>query len=113
MKTSQMNIRIQPAQKSLLQQAAEAAHENFTEFLLNSAMLRIQNKQLGVKPVDPMEVMGQLFFEPYDEKKVSKKDAARIRELVEQDRRGELKYDTIGTVKVKPPKRDRQGRLIG
>lgn len=104
MKT-QTSIRFDPGQKSLFQKAAAQAHEGLTEFLANSAMLRIQNRQLMEKPVDPMVVVEKVYLETYNPTKVSPKDAREIAKLNALAARGELEGPVIGHAKVRPPKK--------
>lgn len=106
MKT-QTSIRIDPGQKSLFQKAAAQAHEDLTEFLINSAMLRIQLRQLMMKPRDPMEVLENVYLESYDPSQVSRMDAQEIEERNALAAKGELIGPVIGTAKVRPPKKGR------
>ena len=103
MKT-QTSIRIDPGQKTLFQKAAAQAHEDLTEFLINSAMLRIQLRQLALKPHDPMKVLEGIYLETYDPSQVSRKDAYEIGERNAAAAKGELTGPVIGTAKVRPPK---------
>lgn len=105
MKT-QTSIRIDPGQKSLFQKAAAQAHEDLTEFLINSAMLRIQHRQLAVKPCDPMEVLESVYLETYAPSQVSRTDAREIEERNALAAKGELTGPVIGMAKVRLPKRD-------
>lgn len=101
---AQTSIRIDPSQKSLFQKAAAQAHEGLTEFLVNSAMLRIQNRQLKEKPRDPMAVVESVYLEAYDPSQVSRQDAKEIEELNGLAARGGLTGPVIGRAKVRPPK---------
>ena len=102
---AQTSIRINASQKLLFQRAAALAHEGLTEFLTNSAMLRIQNRQLGMKPQDPMEVVGTVFLEPYDPAKVTRADAMEIEEINDRAAMGKLSGPVLGYAKVHAPKR--------
>ena len=102
---AQMSIRIDASQKALFRRAATLAREDLTEFLANSAMLRIQNRQLAVKPQDPMSVVESVYLEPYDPAKVSRVDAMEIAELNARAGQGKLPGRIIGHAKVIAPKR--------
>lgn len=104
MKT-QTSIRIETGQKTLFQKAAALAREDLTEFLVNSAMLRIQHRQLAVKPEDPMALMENLYLAPYEPSLVSLGDAKDIENLNALAAQGKLTGPVIGKVKVRPPKR--------
>jgi len=101
---AQTSIRIDPSQKSLFQKAAAQAHEGLTEFLVNSAMLRIQHRQLAEKPQDPMAVLGSVYLEAYDPARVSRKDAKEIEALNALAAQGGLNGPVIGRAKVRPPR---------
>jgi uncharacterized protein (DUF1778 family) len=57
-----ISIRIDPGQKTLFSKAAAQAGENLTEFLVNSAMLRIQKRELEVKPENAMQAVDRIFL---------------------------------------------------
>lgn len=104
MKTA-TSIKIEGSQKRIFKFAADQAGEDFTEFMVNSAMFRIQNHLLDKKPISPMEAFAQLYLETYSPSKVTKEDAAEIEVLVQKARAGKLSFKKMGTVKVRPPAR--------
>jgi hypothetical protein len=95
------SIRMDPGQKNLFLKAAAQAHEDLTEFLVNSAMLRIQQHQLALKPRDPMVVLESVYLRPYDPSLVTHKDAQEIAELDALAAKGGLSGPVIGTAKVR------------
>jgi len=99
MKTA-TSIKIEDAQKKMFRVAADQAGEDFTEFMVNSAMLRIQNHLLDKKPKSAMEAFGELYLESYEPAKVSKEDAKAIDVLVQKARKGDLHFEKMGAVKV-------------
>jgi uncharacterized protein (DUF1778 family) len=111
MKPLNMSIRFGGSERELLKRAADTSGENMTEFVKNSILLRIQNKQLQVKPLDLAQVMDQLLVTPYHPSQVSKKDAAQIKDLLEADRAGKLDFKAMGRVAVQRPKRKSDGSL--
>lgn len=103
----QTNIKIEGSQKELFLRAAAQAKEDLTEFLVNSAMLRIQRRLLKDKPLPAMEVLGQVYLQAFTPTKVSGQQAREVEELLALDRQGKLKFKALGKVPVRGPKRKR------
>lgn len=97
------SVKVDEAQLGVLKKAAHLAHEDYTEFMVNSAMLRIELKLLGRKPQSPMKAYEQLHLRPYAPGQVSPAVAKEIAELVAKDDRGELEFEELGKIKVRPP----------
>ena len=96
----QTNVKIEASQKDLFLRAARMAKEDLTEFLVNSAMLRIQHHLLAEKPVPAMEVLGQVYLQPLAPEQLTVKDAKRVEQLVGQARKGKVKFKRLGKVEV-------------
>jgi hypothetical protein len=96
MKTAQFNLRLSDGQKDLLATAAAKAHESLSEFLLNSALLRIQQRQLDAKPEDPMKLLSRIYVESFEPARVVESEAREVEALLQADRSAKLKYKTIG-----------------
>lgn len=103
----QTNVKIEASQKDLFLQAARVAKEDLTEFLVNSAMLRIQHQLLDKKPVPAMEVLGQVYLQAYAPAQVDAKVAKRVEQLAGQARKGKLKFKKLGKVDVAGPRRSK------
>jgi hypothetical protein len=99
------SVKVERAQLGVIKRAAELAHEDYTEFMTNSAMLRIEMHLLEKKPQSPLDAYAKLHFAPYDASKVSPSVAKEIAELVAKDEKGELQFEGLGSVKVRPPAR--------
>jgi hypothetical protein len=101
----QTNVKIEASQKDLFLRAARVAKEDLTEFLVNSAMLRIQHQLLAEKPVPAMDMVGQVYLQPYAPEQVSAKDAKRVERLVGEARKGKLGFKKLGKIAVGRPGR--------
>jgi Protein of unknown function (DUF1778) len=97
------SIKMKADQRDVFRRAASLAHEDFTEFMVNSAMLRIERHLLEEKPQSPMAAFSKVHLEPYDASKVSVAVAKEIEDLIAKDSRGELEYVEMGKIKVRPP----------
>lgn len=97
------SIKMEADQRDVFRRAAGLAHEDFTEFMVNSAMLRIERHMLEVKPQSPMAAFSRLHLEPYDPVKVSVADAKEIEDLLAKESRGGLEYEELGEIRVRPP----------
>ena len=105
MKAINYSFRTDNSELDVWKVAAGEAEENLSEFIRNSVRLRIQNRQLHLKPKTLNDLMGALVLKPYDPANVSAEDAKEIESLLEQSRRGELEFLDTGKARVKPPKR--------
>ncbi|MGH7442812.1 MAG: hypothetical protein ACREKE_09095 [bacterium] len=112
MKALNLSLRLNSGEREMLKRAAAAAQENQSEFIKNSIQLRIQNRQLAVKPKGMAELMDTFFIEPYHPLKVSKADAAEIEELSRKSAAGELEFDNGPKVKVLIPSRRRKSTAL-
>jgi hypothetical protein len=99
----QTNVKIEASQKDLFLRAARMAKEDLTEFLVNSAMLRIQHQLLAEKPVPAMDVVGQVYLQPYAPDQVTDKEAKRVEQLAGQARKGKLSFKKLGKIGVAGP----------
>jgi hypothetical protein len=105
MKSINYSVRTDDKELDVWRLAAGVAEENLSEFIRNSVMLRIQNRQLHLKPKTLTELMGALVLKPYNQADVLAKDAKEIEELLEKSRKGKLEFVNSGKARVKPPKR--------
>lgn len=104
---AQTSIRLDAGHKALFQRAATQAREDLTEFLVNSALLRIQQRQLKAKPRDPMALMEDLYLQPYDPSALPAQDALAVSRMNARAAKGALQGKALGSAKVRPPKRGR------